>query len=222
VVASPGTVRRCCPIPGPAPWRSLFDVVGPSAARGADTVTVADRWAAAEAAIRTYPSWTVRERPSANSDIGFILLGMVAAWGAPLDILVRGTWPGPSDLPDYRPLDAGVPRSAIAPTSHDRLWRHRRSWGEVEDENATGLGGVAGHAGLFAAATDIAAFGQPDGCRRAGIDRRTGRGVRDPGQEGRPSRPGLRSARLRDGQASPVGCSAVGWARVRHTGFTGT
>jgi len=33
-------------------------------------------------------------------------------------------------------------------------------WGEVHDGNAWGLGGVAGHAGLFGTAEDVARFGQ--------------------------------------------------------------
>src|SRR5690606_41031651 len=44
--------------------------------------------------------------------------------------------------------------------SSDLTWRKRRCWGEVHDENACGVGGIAGHAGLFAAATDVARFGQ--------------------------------------------------------------
>ena len=38
-------------------------------------------------------------------------------------------------------------------------WRRRRAWGEVHDENACGVGGIAGHAGLFAKAEDVARFG---------------------------------------------------------------
>jgi CubicO group peptidase (beta-lactamase class C family) len=47
----------------------------------------------------------------------------------------------------------------IAPTELC-AWRNRRIVGEVHDENAAGLGGVAGHAGLFSTASDVAAFGQ--------------------------------------------------------------
>ncbi len=45
------------------------------------------------------------------------------------------------------------------PTSYDHDWRRRRCWGEVEDENAASLAGVAGHAGLFANADDVARLG---------------------------------------------------------------
>jgi len=59
----------------------------------------------------------------------------------------------------FNPLRHGNERTSIAPTEFDADWRGRRCWGEVHDENACGLGGVAGHAGLFAAARDVAALG---------------------------------------------------------------
>jgi CubicO group peptidase (beta-lactamase class C family) len=55
---------------------------------------------------------------------------------------------------------AGVPLAQIAPTELDLRWRQRRVWGEVHDETACALGGVAGHAGLFSTAMDVAQFGQ--------------------------------------------------------------
>ena len=39
-------------------------------------------------------------------------------------------------------------------------WRERILWGEVHDPNASAMGGVAGHAGLFATADDVLKFGQ--------------------------------------------------------------
>jgi len=39
-------------------------------------------------------------------------------------------------------------------------WRGRILWGEVHDPNASVMGGVAGHAGLFASADDVLRFGQ--------------------------------------------------------------
>ncbi len=47
----------------------------------------------------------------------------------------------------------------IAPTEVCR-WRARRLVGEVHDENAGRLGGVSGHAGLFAPAAEVAVLGQ--------------------------------------------------------------
>jgi CubicO group peptidase (beta-lactamase class C family) len=39
-------------------------------------------------------------------------------------------------------------------------WRNRIVWGEVHDPNASAMGGVAGHAGLFAPAADVMRFAQ--------------------------------------------------------------
>lgn len=55
-----------------------------------------------------------------------------------------------------------APLSSIqnfAPTEFCK-WRGRRIVGEVHDESAWRLGGVAGHAGMFAHARDVAKFGQ--------------------------------------------------------------
>ena len=44
------------------------------------------------------------------------------------------------------------------PTADDRTFRKRIIQGEVQDENASVMGGVAPHAGLFSTASDIATF----------------------------------------------------------------
>ncbi len=49
-------------------------------------------------------------------------------------------------------------RADTAPTQDDESFRHRIIQGEVQDENAFVLGGVAGHAGLFSTARDLAQF----------------------------------------------------------------
>ena len=49
-------------------------------------------------------------------------------------------------------------RPTIPPTADDKTFRHRIIQGEEQDENASVLGGVAGHAGLFATAQDVALF----------------------------------------------------------------
>ena len=48
----------------------------------------------------------------------------------------------------------------IPPTEDDRTFRKRVIQGEVNDENASVMGGVAGHAGVFAPAIDIARFAE--------------------------------------------------------------
>lgn len=97
------------------------------------------------------------------SDLGIILLGEAIARlaGVPLDVYVRRAVLDPLGLTrsTYNPLAHGVPRAEIAPTELC-AWRRRRCWGEVHDENAAALGGVAGHAGLFSTAWDVAVLGQ--------------------------------------------------------------
>ncbi len=48
------------------------------------------------------------------------------------------------------------PKNQIIPTEFDSLFRHQLVWGYVHDEGAAMLGGVSGHAGLFANADDLA------------------------------------------------------------------
>ncbi len=98
------------------------------------------------------------------SDIGIMLLGEAVArlHGRRLDMAVSDLALQPLGLASftYNPLLNGIKREKIVPTELDNHWRHRRAWGEVHDENACGLGGIAGHAGLFATALDVARFGQ--------------------------------------------------------------
>ncbi len=65
----------------------------------------------------------------------------------------------------YRPLGAFrmvftpykyFPLSQIIPTEYDSLFRHQLIHGTVHDEGAAMMGGVSGHAGLFANANDLA------------------------------------------------------------------
>ncbi len=49
-------------------------------------------------------------------------------------------------------------REGIPPTADDKTFRHRIIQGEVQDENASVLGGVAGHAGVFSSVVDLSVF----------------------------------------------------------------
>jgi serine-type D-Ala-D-Ala carboxypeptidase len=94
------------------------------------------------------------------SDIGFIILGEALARVAaePLDQFCQRQIFGPLGMAHSGfnpPLTA---RHLIPPTVDDRTFRHRVIQGEVHDENASVLGGVAGHAGVFASASDVALF----------------------------------------------------------------
>lgn len=55
----------------------------------------------------------------------------------------------------YNPLNR-FPKSRIVPTEADSLWRKQLVHGYVHDQGAAMCGGVAGHAGIFANANDLA------------------------------------------------------------------
>jgi len=94
------------------------------------------------------------------SDIGFILLGIALERLADesLDRFCQREIFGPLAMTSTTFNPARELRSDIPPTADDQTFRHRIIQGEVQDENASVLGGVAGHAGLFANAQDIATF----------------------------------------------------------------
>ena len=98
---------------------------------------------------------------SLYSDLGFILLGAVVerACGESLDRLAQEQIFRPLGMGRtcFQPPAAWKPR--IAPTEMDP-WRKRLLRGEVHDENACAMGGVAAHAGLFGTAPDLAVFCQ--------------------------------------------------------------
>ena len=59
----------------------------------------------------------------------------------------------------YQPLNHFT-REQIAPTENDTMFRMQLVWGDVHDQAAAMMGGVAGHAGLFANARDLAVLMQ--------------------------------------------------------------
>lgn len=95
------------------------------------------------------------------SDLGVLLLGEILerVSGQPLPELLAQRLFEPLGMADtgWRPAPALLSR--IAPTERDP-WRGRIVRGEVHDENAAALGGVAPHAGLFSTAPDLARFAQ--------------------------------------------------------------
>jgi len=97
------------------------------------------------------------------SDLGIILLGEAVARlaGISLEAYVGRAVLAPLGLTHttYNPLAHGIAPEQIVPTEFC-TWRRRRCIGEVHDENAASLGGVAGHAGLFSTAWEVAVLGQ--------------------------------------------------------------
>ena len=94
------------------------------------------------------------------SDPGFILLGkaLEKCMGETLDAFARREIFDPLGMAATRFCPSPQMRAAIPPTENDTTFRHRCIQGEVQDENAYVLGGVAGHAGLFSNVPDILRF----------------------------------------------------------------
>ncbi|MFF1686658.1 MULTISPECIES: serine hydrolase [unclassified Streptomyces] len=100
------------------------------------------------------------------SDLNLISLQLVLEklTGQTLDVLLRERITSPLGMrrTRYNPPASWKPK--IAATEDARLpWSgldRGLVWGEVHDENAFGLGGVAGHAGVFSCAWDLAILGR--------------------------------------------------------------
>jgi beta-N-acetylhexosaminidase len=96
------------------------------------------------------------------SDLGFILLGEVLErmTGKAVDELARDQIFAPLDMTStfFNPPKKLLEH--IAPTENDATYRKQLVRGAVHDENAYAMGGVAGHAGMFTTAGDLAAFCQ--------------------------------------------------------------
>jgi CubicO group peptidase (beta-lactamase class C family) len=93
------------------------------------------------------------------SDLGFILLTRIIERLSdhPLDEFAAQQFferLGASTL-GYLPMKR-FPQQRIVPTANDTIFRHQWLQGYVHDENASLMGGVSGHAGLFGNANDLA------------------------------------------------------------------
>ena len=96
------------------------------------------------------------------SDIGFILLGVALERLAEdaLDHFCRQEVFGPLGMSHTGFDPPSHWWALIPPTADDRAFRQRIIQGEVQDENASVMEGIAGHAGLFATAEDLSTFAQ--------------------------------------------------------------
>jgi CubicO group peptidase (beta-lactamase class C family) len=94
------------------------------------------------------------------SDPGFILLGkaLEVQTRERLALWLRREVFGPLAMTATGFCPSRALRSSIPPTEEDSTFRHRRIQGEVQDENASVLRGVAGHAGLFSNVPDLLRF----------------------------------------------------------------
>lgn len=196
-------------VSGLPPWRPLYE-------SGRDQESML-------CAILRTPLEAAAGSRYAYSDLGYILLGEVVARtaGHPLSRAVHDLVLAPLRLDNTLYLPGPPQTGRCARTAHCPLRPGRQLVGEVHDANAHFLGGVAGHAGLFGSAGDMAAFA----AAIAGFGARRLLGL-----------PALRLAR--ENQIDPSkGGQTVGWfappnpmlpagdlfgARTfGHTGFTG-
>lgn len=93
------------------------------------------------------------------SDIGFMILKRLAEkeLGEPLDYFLKEKIHRPLGMyhTSYSPL-CDFPLDQVVPTEEDKEFRMSIVLGHVHDHNAAMIGGVAGHAGMFSTANDIA------------------------------------------------------------------
>lgn len=132
-----------------------------------------------ERALAAEPLERPPGREARYSDLGFIALGLLLERlsGVPLDRVVEAEVLRPLGLADTGYLPGLEPARAAAFRAGRAFAATRRAparggevlRGAVDDDNAWALGGVAGHAGLFAPARDVARFG------RAWLDALAGR-----------------------------------------------
>lgn len=170
--------------------------------------------------------WRAAQEPLAQdlgtftySDLGYVMFtgGLANIGGAPFDALVAERVVGPIEATTlrYRPED----RARCAATEIDPSLGRGRIRGTVHDENAYAMGGIAGHAGLFGTAADVAAIARvfrdgavigDDLAARARTEHAKGENVRR----------GLGLAlRAPNG---PMTSDAWSLDSYGHTGFTGT
>ncbi len=108
-----------------------------------------------------HPLETPPGQGAVYSDLGYIILGHLVerVSGLSLDVFATQRIFQPLGMTDTRYGVAGEDQGRVAATefcSH----RDRVVCGEVHDENAASMGGVAGHAGLFGTARDLAIYGE--------------------------------------------------------------
>jgi uncharacterized protein YbbC (DUF1343 family)/CubicO group peptidase (beta-lactamase class C family) len=117
-------------------------------------VDLRDHWTGYEEGLRRALAETPRNKPGAifrYSDINYTLLGEIVrrVSGEPLDVFAKKNIFEPLGMKDtgFNPTDA----ARVAPTENDLR-------GVVHDPTSRRMGGVAGQAGLFTTAEDLAKF----------------------------------------------------------------
>ena len=101
----------------------------------------------------------LKQKRYVYSDVGFILLGMLVEQlaGMPMEAYLQREFYEPMGLEHtgYLPLRRFA-KSEIVPSNKDRFLRKETLQGFVHDEASAFFGGLAGNAGLFSTARDVA------------------------------------------------------------------
>lgn len=155
---------------GLKPWRAYHEIFLQKERK------TGERWIGTPEARASVIDRTVRSAPvhepgeaAVYGDLDFIVLGAIveAVAGRRLDEFCRERIFEPLELSDtfFIPIGSDAPplpgptKRRIAATENCP-WRDRILWGEVHDPNASVMGGVAGHAGLFSTVDDVIQFAQ--------------------------------------------------------------
>ncbi len=120
-------------------------------------------WEGKETAYKMAFAETLAEPPGSHftySDINFIVLGALVerVSGETLDAYATKHIFAPLKMTRTRFDPPAIWKTKIAPTQYDE--NEHMLWGVVHDPTARRMGGVAGHAGLFSTADDLAKFAQ--------------------------------------------------------------
>ena len=145
---------HCAGLPA---WRPYYQRVDP-------TLPPPDRKRLVYDAVHREPLTAPPATVANYSDIGFILLGELVETigGMPFDEFCAQMIFRPLGLTQMGFIDLDRPRPIERQfaSTEDCPWRKRVLDGEVHDDNAWIMGGVAGHAGLFATGREVWEFAQ--------------------------------------------------------------
>ena len=155
---------------GLKPWRAYHKIFLQKERKTGETL-IGSPETRASVIDRTVRSALVHEPGEAAvyGDLDFIVLGAVveAVGGQRLDDFCRERIFGPLEMSDtfFIPIGRDAqplaePTKRLIAATENCPWRNRVLWGEVHDPNASVMGGVAGHAGLFSTVDDVMKFGQ--------------------------------------------------------------
>ncbi|WP_018341431.1 glycoside hydrolase family 3 N-terminal domain-containing protein [Cytophaga aurantiaca] len=119
-----------------------------------------------ESALMAHPKIRKKVLPYnyVYSDLGFYIMKRLAEslLDQPLEDFLKQNFYDPMCLQNfyYNPLQQNISIDRITPTEQDKYFRKCLVRGTVHDPGAALLGGVGGHAGIFANATDLATLMQ--------------------------------------------------------------